>query len=317
MKSALIVLLATAITFPSFAFAEETSASAGASSETTVTTAPDGTSASSNTGAKTTVRESPSRPSTGNLRESPTLPSRPGVTSPRDSATGQATGKRVMAADVDGDGKVDIVSPRDAASGLPTGKRQYQPIIIRKVTDAEENEQSRLNGLPPGDPMGKRMQNASGTMHEKMGERMDEAKERMGERKENHAKEMARKTIQRMAAAIARIEQLATRVDSRLQKLAANGRDVSTATPLLAKSREKLAAARIELTAAEAAVTTMTPGTGTSTMPSKDNPVRMHLEAAKTLIHEAHKALEEAVSSIKGSKSVTASTSAAVGVGAQ
>ncbi|MCC7478436.1 hypothetical protein IT575_08225 [bacterium] len=41
------------------------------------------------------------------------------IKSPRDAASGQASGRR------------------DAASGLPTGRRQYEPVIIRKYEDIE------------------------------------------------------------------------------------------------------------------------------------------------------------------------------------
>ena len=66
------------------------------------------------------------------------------VNSPRDAASGMATGKRqhepvrfikeysVNATD---NSVSEIKSPRDAASGLPTGKRQYQPLTIIKEID--------------------------------------------------------------------------------------------------------------------------------------------------------------------------------------
>lgn len=46
-----------------------------------------------------------------------------GVTSPRDIASGQASGKRVAVGDVDADGAADVKAPRDAASGQASGKR--------------------------------------------------------------------------------------------------------------------------------------------------------------------------------------------------
>jgi hypothetical protein len=54
---------------------------------------------------------------------------RQSIQSPRDAASGQATG---------------IVSPRDPASGLPTGKRQHKPIakrpgIMNNIGDASTN----------------------------------------------------------------------------------------------------------------------------------------------------------------------------------
>jgi hypothetical protein len=66
------------------------------------------------------------------------------VKSPRDAASGLATGKRgydyykaasefsVSAAD---NSVSEVKSPRDAASGLPTGKRQHQPVSVTKEMD--------------------------------------------------------------------------------------------------------------------------------------------------------------------------------------
>ncbi|MCA9712684.1 MAG: hypothetical protein KDK70_43045 [Myxococcales bacterium] len=45
------------------------------------------------------------------------------ITSPRDPASGQATGKALGAAKPDAAMNHEVTSPRDAASGLPTGKR--------------------------------------------------------------------------------------------------------------------------------------------------------------------------------------------------
>jgi hypothetical protein len=46
---------------------------------------------------------------------------------PRDAASGQASGKMAQ--------QTDIVSPRDPASGLPTGKRMHKPITITAEID--------------------------------------------------------------------------------------------------------------------------------------------------------------------------------------
>jgi hypothetical protein len=59
-----------------------------------------------------------------------------GVKSPRDAASGQATGKRqhkpvrVATGDVDGDGAAEtgVVTSREAGSGMSTGRRQHEPI---------------------------------------------------------------------------------------------------------------------------------------------------------------------------------------------
>lgn len=52
------------------------------------------------------------------------------IQSPRDVATGQASGKRIATTT-----ETEIVSPRDPASGLPTGKRMHKPFTITKEFD--------------------------------------------------------------------------------------------------------------------------------------------------------------------------------------
>jgi hypothetical protein len=88
------------------------------------------------------VRESPTKASSG-LRESPSKAS----TGLRESPSKQST--QVAAGDVDGDGKADkaatsstVQSPRDAATGQASGKRQYQPVIIRKREQAPAASES-------------------------------------------------------------------------------------------------------------------------------------------------------------------------------
>ena len=86
-----------------------------------------------------------------------------GVTSPRDVATGQASGKRESSANGAGTattqgrqtpkadfgdrtlpaaGTTDLADleqslRRDSASGMPTGRRQYQPLLVRKLVQAD------------------------------------------------------------------------------------------------------------------------------------------------------------------------------------
>ena len=57
------------------------------------------------------------------------------VKSPRDLATGQASGKIASSTTSE---VSSVSSPRDIATGQASGKRQYQPVIIRKVVDDTE-----------------------------------------------------------------------------------------------------------------------------------------------------------------------------------
>ena len=59
------------------------------------------------------------------------------VKSPRDAASGLATGKRMhkplyLNVSASDNSVTEIKSPRDAASGLPTGKRQHKPLTLIK-----------------------------------------------------------------------------------------------------------------------------------------------------------------------------------------
>ena len=61
---------------------------------------------------------------------------------PRDVATGQASGKSVnkpAGSPAVLNSSDQVTAPRDMATGQASGKRQYQPIIIRKVTEDDPN----------------------------------------------------------------------------------------------------------------------------------------------------------------------------------
>src|ERR1041385_6748995 len=52
-------------------------------------------------------------------------------TKAKPSAADDWQARRVAAGDVNGDGKADVSSPRDAASGQASGKRQHQPVSLK------------------------------------------------------------------------------------------------------------------------------------------------------------------------------------------
>ena len=62
------------------------------------------------------------------------------VKSPRDAASGLATGKRMhkplsLFVSSNDNSVIEVKSPRDVASGLPTGKRMHKPFVITKELD--------------------------------------------------------------------------------------------------------------------------------------------------------------------------------------
>lgn len=89
----------------------------------------------------TAVRESPSKASLG-VRESPTKAST-GKTEVRESPSKASLGKTSVATgDLDGDGRADkaaasdgVKSPRDVATGQASGKRQHGAVNVKEQTE--------------------------------------------------------------------------------------------------------------------------------------------------------------------------------------
>ncbi len=78
----------------------------------------------------------------------------PTVTLKRGSSAAAASGGvQVAAGDVDGDGRADAVSPRDAASGLATGKRMHKPVTFQTP---RETGSLTIQGKFPGCVVGAR-----------------------------------------------------------------------------------------------------------------------------------------------------------------
>lgn len=69
------------------------------------------------------------------------------VKSPRDAASGLATGRRMhkplsLFVSSNDNSVAEVKSPRDAASGLPTGKRMHKPFVITKELDKSSSSSS-------------------------------------------------------------------------------------------------------------------------------------------------------------------------------
>ena len=81
------------------------------------------------------------------------------VVNSREASTGMANGRVLITGDVDGDGFDDnaIVSPRDPASGLATGKRMHKPFVVTKELDIRSNEIGSPRDASTGLPTGRRM----------------------------------------------------------------------------------------------------------------------------------------------------------------
>ncbi len=288
MKSTSIIsvsILGMLMMVPSLASAEE--ASAGATTETTA----GGSSASTETSAGATITPPPASAPT--LRESPTRRSLPlrenptgqGVIAPRDVATGQSSGKRMMA----------------------SGTRPLPPVMEKRMEKRDEMQDRKMGS---GTPM-------IGDQKEVRGGRKAEMEVRMQEKRGEMLKRMSMQMIARMNAAMDRFTKLADRVDSRIAKMKEKGVVTTTAEANIAIVRTKIAEAKAAVALAESNVASavLAANVGTSTTSNgAGKSVREALQKARTAVQEAHKALVTAIGSLKANVKVdvVATGSAAV-----
>lgn len=164
--------------------------------------------------------------------------------------------------------------PRDAASGMPTGKRAD-------------------------------MMQGSTTVRE---ERREEMREKMAERRSEILKRIAERMVKHMELAIERMEKIATRIDARIAKLKERGVNTAASEALLATAREKLNAAgaavanaKAEMANALAVADVDADGDGKMDKVDPGKKVREFLTTARNAVKDAHRALVEAIKSLKSS----------------
>lgn len=188
-----------------------------------------------------------------------------------------------------------VTGAREAGSGKATG---------------------RMNGLPEGAQRPEVRMMATGT--KTVPPRMEEARERMQEKRSEIFKRYAGLMVKRMNAMIDRLSGLADRLDSRVAKEKLRGVDTSKTEANLVTVRTKLAEATAAVAEAQSAVTgalALAEANDTETKPvDAGKPVREALNKAKTAVFAAHKALVNAITSLKGERErVTATTTNAAG----
>lgn len=199
---------------------------------------------------------------------------------------------------------------------IPTTTQPLRDPMIRRasgtppISPAVRQQLQGREGLASGTPQGERLR-----------ERMDSARERMAEARKEQMKEFVRKTIARMRAAIERLSKLADRIDSRMEKLRAARENANNAsstgsgelgnrlcTKCTEVARQKIDEAKAALAEAEAGFASYVPptgesATGTPTRPQpgmgQPSPMREQLKKAEVAIREAHKALTEAIASMR------------------
>ncbi len=292
-----VLLLGALVLSPMVSFAQTTGASAGGTTDTTVSAGGTGASATTDTTITTgttvsglptekrqhqpvmiirespTRRESPSKASLGTTRE---------ITAPRDTASGQATGKRVL---------------------MGTGTKPLPAGMEKRMENRDEIR-------------GDMMKNGSSTNG-----RGEEMREKMKERRGEILKRMAHQMVERMNAAIERLSKLADRVDSRIAKLKQKGVDTGKAEASIVIARTKIADAKaavvVAVSAVEGASVQADASASSTTVVDAGKPVREALEKARIAVVAAHKALVDAIEALKANvkldADVHASTTSTVG----
>jgi phosphoglycolate phosphatase-like HAD superfamily hydrolase len=273
MKTITMLAVGILMMYPAMVSAEETTSGADGSA-TPPATESLGESSSEGSSAgegemrrRQMLRESPTKPSIGNLRESPT---RQNLIAPRDSASGQATGKRMMA----------------------SGTRPLPPKMEERMEKRDERrEQMMASGTAA---MERREERKEGRE-----DRRDERQDRRQDRREEILKRMATQMVTVMEAAIDRFTKLADRLDSRIAKLKEKGVNTATAEANLAIARTKITEATTAVALAKGNIASAVATAASSTTGDAGKPVRESLQKARESVDAARKALLTAVASLK------------------
>ena len=135
--------------------------------------------------------------------------------------------------------------------------------------------------------------------------RRTEARAQMEEKRSEILKRVSEQMFKRMEAAIERFAKLGDRIDSRIQKLKEQGVDTAKSEGLMKITRAKIADAAAALDVAKQKVdgaALVADNSASSTKPvDAGKPIRENLEKARVAIMDAHKALVDAVESLKAS----------------
>lgn len=127
--------------------------------------------------------------------------------------------------------------------------------------------------------------------------RWEERKVRLTDARKGRIRTHIQKMVEHVKAVIARLASLADKVEVRITKLADEGTDVSVARGLLTTARTKIADAEAALDKARSAL---------EAGPSAENPgqafdeAKVIFEDVKSALREAHRALVDAIVSVKG-----------------
>ncbi len=199
--------------------------------------------------------------------------------------------------------------------GAPTARAGTGTASLSPQAREMMEKRDRVLGTTPG---------ASGRpLPGQMEERKTAAADRLNAGLLARAKEFVRVTVTRMRAAIDRLVKIGDRIDSRIAKEEANGKDISQARAAMATARGEIEQAKAALQNAESLFDSYVPpalssstGTPERVQPGmgQPSPMRDVLKQADVAIRAAHKALTDAVRMLM-SENGTATTTASLNAG--
>lgn len=146
------------------------------------------------------------------------------------------------------------------------------------------------------------------THKDTMQKRADDARERAKERFGEHVQKLVGTISDRLASSSARLAAIATRIDTRITALEAQGYDMSSSSALLAVAQSDLAAANVKITAVNQTLADAM-SMSTTTAKAKIPAVRAAVVAAEDALKLVKSDLAKTLGSIKVEAQVTTTVS--------
>ena len=143
---------------------------------------------------------------------------------------------------------------------------------------------------------------------EKIKDERQNIKDQREERRREIAKKHFEQVVARMTAHIERLEKLATRIETRIGKIEATGRDMTKAKSNLAIGKTKIDSAKSALVSFKTSGLSTVDSLASTTPNNLLKSLKDSADVVEKLIREAHQALVDAVNSIIPGKPGTATT---------
>lgn len=180
------------------------------------------------------------------------------------------------------------------------------PVINKEVRDAREDLRTNvikpikaeIEDLREGKIASSTKKEVRGEIKELKGEikqKREEFKAEVKKKLETAAKARLNNNLDRMNEALTRIVDVNTRIESRINKIKAEGKNVATSSAALLIAKGKAAEAKTAIDAARTKIAEITDGTTTDI-----NVLKEYVKGAEEALQEAKKSSAKAISTLKG-----------------